>query len=508
MGSVYYFGFVKQGIIPSGDYIQVPTIYWFSCEPAKEPVTGDWNNIYKEGSWLTCPENTDICDIDVGLKEKPSWYTNVYLYYNICSKSGTCEGEKNLAVSSSYEVTKTFYNIRQDQKVKVYFYDRVVITGGYYDKGRARANYKPFILWKTSLFSGKTEYTTMEQGCNFPSYSKDTNKIISLVNSVTNSKQTINQQTSTENSKLTPYKTRNFIDQYIPISVENVNFVTYNGRQGYCLNRQIFAISEIQTSSGTYKIVDSNFNTLISPSVDCCPNEKQPGYKCENFDWVPIEVAQCSSFNPCAGVDWMPSSSKTLIRYNCVNSKCVSETKNVECTIDADCINSGKGKYCDTKTWKCSGIPDVNVSKVEICDNNIDDDGNGKIDLDDPACKKEEGCGYWTIIPGWGEVEYFPDWDGLKIPDLWCHINLFVEKIKWLFATIIGILGGVWGGFVTNMFVKKKKLKQKWWILLIPSILVGISLGILAYVFFWWILLALILLGIISGILKFYVPGV
>lgn len=356
---------IFQTELGAGTYVQAPTFYYYSCEPASQPTesthvamtTGVINN-------FKCPDNTDTCDLWISQTEQTHWYdTNRRVSYTICHKNGQCDPEIGidsphwLPWQNSQVPTAHIPNIISTDTVTFHYQANTGVFGlwNWVDQANGAEyfnTYKPFILWKTSMFGGgKTEYTTEAQGCNFPT--SDTGD---LLNSVTNSKQQINQQSSTDSTHLAFYKTRNFIDTYVPIATANVNFVTYNGQQGYCLNRQIFAITTASTNDATYKIVDSNFNTLLAASVACCPNEKEPTRKCTaDYTWQDITSptpGQCSAFNPCAGADWMVASSKTLIRYNCVNTQCVPETKAVGCTSDLDCPATGGS--CDTKTYTCT----------------------------------------------------------------------------------------------------------------------------------------------------------
>ncbi len=116
---------------------------------------------------------------------------------------------------------------------------------------------------------------------------------------------------------------------------------------------------------------------------------------------------------------------------------------------------------------------------------------------EDPKCIGNGECGYWTIIPGFkiGSV----DWEGLKIPDLFCWANYFLIKLKLVFAIVLGFLGGLLGTSYTNKFMEKKELKKKWWMLLIVFLVLGGAVGYLAFIYFWWILLGLIILGIVRA---------
>lgn len=362
---------VLQESFPSGTYIQAPTFFYYECNAASEPVEST-NVVLTTGSsdgWISCPSNTDQCDLYVYQTESVKWYSSDRrIVYQICHSSGRCDPqvfvEANKFLSRKGVPTQRIPNLIIGDKVWV-DYQRQKLLGGWELQPNGAAwyqNYKPFILWKVDMFGGgKTEYTSISQGCNF--LPQDVPK---LINSVSDSSKQFNTQTTTSNTKVPFYKTRNFIGTYVPISTGNVNFVTYGGQQGYCLNRQIFAITTVTTNGNTYRIVDSNFNTRLAPSVDCCPGEKEPTRICNsNFKWDPINEAECSAFKPCAGADWMPSGPNTLIRYNCVRGECKPETNTVECTSNSDCATNFQ---CDTLTYKCVAVNPGTVCGDKKCE--------------------------------------------------------------------------------------------------------------------------------------------
>lgn len=347
---------ILQTQITTGNYIQAPSFYYYECSPASKPLESNHQLITTgEVSKISCPINTDSCNLYIKQIEKLS-FSSMYrrISYQICHNDGSCDPliTTPTSVGSSQIQVISITNLLNTDYVKIKYQSSITGLGWENKINGAEwyTTYRPFILWKVDTFGGgKTEYSTIEQGCKFQS-----KEVLNLISSITNLNKEIKNQTSLSNDYLDFYKTRNFIGSYIPISSSNINFVNYNGQEGYCLNRQIFAISKLETNGNVYKIVDSNFNTRLSNSVTCCPGETQPNQKCNsNFNWENLEQSQCSPFKACAGADWMPYTQKNLIRYNCINNKCVSEIKSVECTSDNDC---GNYKTCDTKLYKCIDI--------------------------------------------------------------------------------------------------------------------------------------------------------
>lgn len=122
------------------------------------------------------------------------------------------------------------------------------------------------------------------------------------------------------------------------------------------------------------------------------------------------------------------------------------------------------------------------LQENEICDNGIDDDGDGLIDKDDPECK--EMLGFFARI--------------------WKSINDFLFTFKIIFATIIGLIGGALAGWGTSTALKKSRTKKKALIIGIVFIISAIIVGLLAYFYFWLAVFAIIIFAIV----KAFVPGI
>ncbi len=335
--ALFYFD-IAQAVIPTGEYIQSPIMAYFECSPATSPIVGLYSFVLTSGDWYTCPENTDECDINLKINVDLGFLAYRELQYEKCDIGGICYGLITERGMQDNHVV-TLHNIRKDQKVWVQYKKTFNVNVG---DGAIQYSYKPFVLWKDSILSGRNEYTSEEQGCKYPTSDRG-----DLIESSTIP--IVIPFDSVSTTKLEPYKTRNFVESFIPLSKENVQFVTYNNKDGYCINNKIYNIDTIETLSTTYRVVDTNFNTLIA-NVDCCPADVEPNYKCENFKWIKIEETECSLFNPCEGVEPQTYSSKKLVFYECINSQCVADYINVECTDDFAC---DVGWHCDTKLWEC-----------------------------------------------------------------------------------------------------------------------------------------------------------
>jgi hypothetical protein len=361
IGAVLVFssGSIMQSITGTGQYVETPTIGYYECAPASGPVSSNWEDIPISGTgFIGCPSNTDQCDIEIRA-EKPTVWDNFLreyrLVYQVCDDF-SCQNQVTVDadrfdISGDY-ATLIYNNLQSNEKIWIDYQKRPYFTWKGAEGGEYRFKYRPFILWKTTPFSGRNEYSTISQGCSFTTEERN-----NLIKSATIP---LPSETSSSNFKLDPYKTRNFVDVFVPISVENVQFVNYNGKDSYCVDGNVYKIDEISTNSGTYQIVDTSDNTLLKDG-QCCPGDEEPGRYCEDFEWVNVETdedgetnIECSLFNPCPNSIFEPKDSTTLFKFECQNGQCVELTKNVECTDNSVCA---EGEICDTKTFTCETVP-------------------------------------------------------------------------------------------------------------------------------------------------------
>ncbi len=386
------------------EYIESPVFGYYECSAAGKSIKSNPVTIYNtQGTYdvLRCSPYTEECTFSI-IGESTS-ILGRRVAYRICPSYDTstnmCDLERYLGAGDvpwfsdggvnriNIPGTYTYQN-----KILVKYQECLGISYGttcagvWKEKGSVAKwyqTYTPFILWYTSPLTGRHEYTSLIEGCKFPASDTYANGYLmpgvdKLINALTDVKGQSLTQTSTSLTELEPHKTRNVIEAFIPLNVNNVQFVTYNGQQGYCLNRNIYKIATVTTKTGTSKIVDTTYNNIIagpSNGIECCPQDKEPTRKCStDYKWHPIDNAECSYYNPCQGVDWYPGGPKTLIKYNCISGKCVKDSKVVECTNNDDCIGNPNGGVCDTLLWKCSSItpPLPNGTCPDFCKKDLD----------------------------------------------------------------------------------------------------------------------------------------
>ena len=170
------------------------------------------------------------------------------------------------------------------------------------------------------------------------------------------------------------------------------------------------------------------------------------------------------------------------------------------------CLADGSFKKTECQ-FGCEAFEDTSRCRLqqnEICDDGIDNDGDGLIDYDDPECKQiPDVCGAWIKLPEFkilGEV-----YGGQTLlPDLFCIINKWLEGTIFWFSILVGLISGGIGISYLLKFIPKKSTKTKIIYSIITFLLLGIAFSLLALIYFWWIVLFVVIIGIIRAI----IPGV
>jgi len=228
----------------------------------------------------------------------------------------------------------------------------------------------------------------------------------------------------------------------------------------YCISTgtggTLYKIEDVQTDAGSYKVVSPTYSAPIG-TVDCCNGDSVPGRVCRSNKWVDVANAQCSATKLCPNDQYQRDvsdpSGKTAVRYTCVNSKCVAQTKQVTCTLNQQC---GAGKIC------------VGFECKETCENCNPDDtcGNGKCESyeNKDSCPKDcspvviDSCQWYEKPATINEVNYrWYNYIGIGEPDVvttkGCKNNsLLLLIIIGGFATII---------IISYLFISQNKSKKK-----------------------------------------------
>lgn len=392
-------GFMQQAL-EGADYIQVPTIGYYECAAASAPTVSALKAISGGvANGVTCPTNTDQCDLIITFSESSSLFSSRQLSYVRYGSTGAIE-QKTVTVSSAISTVNVaklsspiqaivIPNVAKGQRVDIK-YSKVGLLGGAtpVDGAAYRAQFRPFILWNNPGLGGRFEYTSVDQGCNFLSADRG-----DLIIEDTLGK---GPGTSTSITTLEPYKTRNYLDVIVPVNVQSSRIQQYSGETVYCQNTQLHPIENIRALSKEYNVV--RFDTSVA-SVQCCNGDDKPGYQCVDNKWKALpkpdepitegNTVQCSALKPCANAFFAPNGEKEQIRYVCKSSMCVPETREVECNTNAAC--GGSEPVCDTKTYTCVAAPlPIETGK------NITDGTDARAECEAKA-EKNPFAG-WTVV--------------------------------------------------------------------------------------------------------------
>jgi hypothetical protein len=198
-----------------------------------------------------------------------------------------------------------------------------------------------------------------------------------------------------------------------------------------------------------------------------------------NFD-----VAYVSGYTCDPGKLYCDDSMQNLLKCNDEGNLKVLQK---ECSLGCELTIEGA---------KCKG------DKVENCTNGIDDDEDGLVDGADEDCKGSE-CGCWIKMPQINIAKKTYGGDCI-IPNIWCHIKNFFNKLKWVFAIVVGLGASLLGGSTAWKLTDKKQRKKKWWLWVGVGVLLGGLAGFLAFLYFWYVLATVLILSII----KAFIPGI
>lgn len=333
-------------ITGSSDYIQAPYFATISCVQSGTSKSFS-DGISKEGEWISdsLPKNTNewsvMLEENIGSKE---FNGRIFFQYYVCPQKTISSNCKRYDGISNTD--PTFLNIgtiSSDQHIWVQREGTYLFTERHdtNDKATFTVTYKPFSLYRQDSFRGGYQPVSGALACQVP-YSDVawSDRVLDAVG--------VDVDIATTRD-LIPGESFNYISGTVTrLSEGNVQ----DG--GYCIysngKGQIYPISKVTTASGNYNIVDVTDSPI--KSVQCCTGDNLPDKTCVNGQWKSTIQAECSLFNPCEGTEWRASLQNLdqAVKYQCVQSQCKLEEKNVECTVDSQCSTNEK---CDQNSFTC-----------------------------------------------------------------------------------------------------------------------------------------------------------
>ena len=426
------FNVVDIGTITgSGGYIQRPVFYYDKCEQTGSLKYSVNYNLATSGNWLIKPSATDSYEITIN-SPKPLGVSSVFsiplggyrVEYYVCN-SKLLREDNCRAHSFSFLTgkTNTIQNIKPEEYVwaqyqKLSFLKWVEDSGATY-----QVVFQPYGVRQYNVLGGSGAWVN-QNSCTYPSRPSDT--IISEdINKVSKPEErTTNQQT------LKPNEVRWYVAGYL--SSAGPSFaLSYNRQDAWCRptgsSAEIYAINEIKTNGGTYKVASADWSDYLG-SEKCCPGQTQGDKVCnDKFVWGQVKGSECSAFNPCGSPNWVPSDEKQIIKYSCENGRCESETRIVECASDFDCKDTNE--VCDLNSFEC----------VQA---NIRIDGQEIITQVDSEAECIDKGGAW--ITQESEDGSFLNFIGIGEPDIivteFCEFESGFNWTLWVIVAVIVII--------------------------------------------------------------------
>lgn len=448
---------VLQNISLGERYVEVPYFATIECKrgltnsfPTAIPTDGQW---FYKGQDL--PENTDSWNLKIKTPDEGLLGTGKRVEYYICNSKSFCSNRITEEVDRRGDIVN-LGNIDADKFVWVQYQSVSAIPfKGWIGRGDAEleVTYQAFNLIRDDILRGGRQEVSNTVGCTVPISD------IAWSRRITSFSGSSNIDTFSGDNKLEVGEVINYISgDILAVSEGNIQ----NG--GWCIYENGIAnIYEIESITYGYsnKIKRVNLDNRIR-TTECCDGEVYPNNKiCEDGKFKVIEEAECSSRRDCGTLEFFETSSNTIGRYDCINSKCeIVDERLVECTKDSQCKTNEK---CSRNTFTCELSSEVGGEGDETqdsCSTNNDCE-SGEICSSEGVCIKEE------IVCEWYEQEYSRDvkvWKwynyataGLIPPET--QVETGCRTAGWVQWSIIGIviisLGSV------AIIVTKPKRKKK-----------------------------------------------
>ena len=405
-----------------GKYINVPTYGFLKCEEQQTSVSLPSSGFITYSSEIldphragdTLPQTATVvlkhpdCD---ELKD----YKNSALLWTVCTIGSTCnlnEGEtathiektKNLFIcNNQLENSEVSIQLAQNQFVKTQYQGattfgsaKIIAKGGY------RITFRPYIIQRYDVFSDINGHQVANtRDCAFSGTISEINLAIESIAS----KGSLPLQESTIADKASlrsPGATLTYLSNFIP-TVPQYNLFQEGAMTKYCYDKKIYAVTEIETPGGLYKVANTGTNAQ-ERIVGCCnAGDCSVGYSCEDFSCEEISGGgYCDALNKCDIVGYLPQAGKTVVWQECINNRCVNKEKTVACNYATDC----PGGYCDVDADNPDNNRCVTFNPNDHCGNGACEYSLGETvqtcrkDCSDPSSGDGIPIWVWIIVVG------------------------------------------------------------------------------------------------------------
>jgi len=411
-------------ITGSGSYIERPVFYYDKCEAVSFYDYSDPTSLANDGQYLPKPSVTNKYDVRIEYPSATLLRPHQRIEYYICNSrvlsQDNCRVYSNKVDLGSNAGIYTIQNIRPNEVVWVQYQRHYAERFRYVGVGGAtyQIGFIPYGIRQYNVLGGSPNPTN-KNDCTYSSTQRDT-----IISTNAEKIDAYEPSKNTNERTLQPEEVRWYVAGYLT-SAEPSFALRYNGKDAWCrptgTSAEIYAINEITTQGGTYKIASADWSDYLG-SENCCPKSTRGDEVCSsNFKWEKISGSECGAFKSCGSPNWVPYSEEKIIKYKCVNGYCEKEIKEVECASDYDCKDANE--VCDLNSWTCE-------------DANVNLDGQEIITIPDNKADCEQKGGIWiTETSEQGNILTFI---GLAEPKViveeYCEMG---KKFNWAMMGII-----------------------------------------------------------------------
>lgn len=383
----------------SGDFISVPTFGYLKCEQADTMVTTPETGWYRTGGKnITCQEFSGQsliqgCDITIRSPTREEITgSHAGIVWSVCTVGEPC-GEKDKAdtvkiLRGAGGVPYVYKNSNINQEWNIRLNPNQYLWIGY-NRGniwkfewraeslaRIKMSYTPYQIYRYDVFSmsnGRPVPDTLD--CANGNALTESNFLIENVRG--GGALTQNLQKA-ELLDMNAMRSRGAITTYISNFVKIIpQYNLFDNDMKYCYDKNIYAVEEIVTPRGTYKVADIGSNKVIA-KVECCNSGDVPsGYYCENFKPKPLsqsEGAKCRINADCPITGFQAIQGEKVASQSCVSGTCVTEFTDVECNFHEECPNG----YCEVDSRNPKNNKCVFIDVQQYCGNGVCEASRGE----------------------------------------------------------------------------------------------------------------------------------
>lgn len=374
-------------------YVSVPTFGQLVCEKTDTLEYYPTANYELFGSEkkFTCQgfkgsSLVQECDVYFKMPDtKPSVLSapNAYLMYSVCDVTGYCDPKAAQYIrlndilpfsdtkpagynTPAIHITTSQYIIAEYREINAIGSISRPTKVGY------KVAFYPWYVVRHDVFSLQSEDKIGERDCIIPSNLNELNFKIKNILGSDKLATTAPESTALNSVNIQARGAKiTYLSNFVAApAYGNVN----EEKMEYCKDKQIYKIIEIETPSGTYKMVDMSLSNSVR-KVDCCDKgDVTPNEACINNKIVPLSTnTNCQLTTDCQAFAYSRVTDTSYAYQTCENRLCVNKVITVKCTSDSACnggrcivdiINPSNNK-CDYTTPNTCGNNVCEASKGE-----------------------------------------------------------------------------------------------------------------------------------------------